>query len=123
MEVIYNNNQIINIGAVEVIKVEKENDYIKVSVLKRTKFKWESLVIDQKFASVEGFLEKHSSKFLNIKDELYINISRILFIERQPVENTIDTFDITIHLSSGEPFALRTTSSFYELIMRRMREG
>ena len=123
MEVIYNNNQIINIGAVEVIKVEKENDYIKVSVLKRTKFKWESLVIDQKFASVEGFLEKHSSKFLNIKDELYINISRILFVERQPVENTIDTLDITIHLSSGEPFALRTTSSFYELIMRRMREG
>lgn len=123
MEVIYNNNQIINIGAVEAIKVEKENDYVKVSILKRTKFKWDSLIIDQKFASVEGFLEKHSSKFLNIKDELYINVSKILFVERQQVENTIDTIDITIHLSSGEPFALRTTSSFYELIMRRMREG
>ncbi len=123
MEVVYNSDQIINIGAVEVIKVEKENDYFKISVLKRTKFKWDAIEINEKFASVDAFLGRHASKFLNIKDELYINVSKILFVQREKVEDTIDTIDVTIHLVNGEPFAVRTTTLFYELVMRRMREG
>lgn len=123
MEVVYNSDQIINIGAVEVIKVEKENDFFNISILKRTKFKWVEIKIDEKFASVDAFLGRHASKFLNVKDELYINVSKILFVQREKVAETIDTIDVTIHLVNGEPFAIRTTSLYYELVMRRMREG
>ena len=120
---IYNSDQIMNLSNVELIQVNEINDYKTISLMKKEKFKWIEVPFDGKFVSFEDFAKSEAKYFVHLKDGLYINVSKIVLVEREKVENTIDTFDVSIHLNSGEPFVIRGTSLFYELMLRRMREG
>ena len=116
-------NFIINIDNVEVMKVRATNDYLTLCILKKEKFSWKEYKLNEKFASLEHFMKNYTNKFISIKNDTYVNIAKIMFIEKIEVPNTINTLDLKIHLISGEPFVIRANSSTYDLMVRRLREG
>ena len=122
MKVITANNQIINIDELNLVEVKKVNDYVQVTILKKEKFKYIEIPVSVKYSSIEDFDPEFYQKFIEVNNDQYVKLNRVMLIELNAVEDTIHTVDLTIHFCSGEPIIMRTTSSVYDLFLRRIRE-
>lgn len=120
MKCIRTNTQLINTEEINLIEVEKVNDYLKVSILKKEKFKYKAIAIDKKYSSISEFDPEFSKNYFNIDNNRYVKINKIMMIERKLVQETVQTIDITIHFTSNEPLIFRANNGKFDELTKRM---
>ena len=121
MLVVYE-NQIVDFKNVDILRVVAVNDYYEVYILNREKFKYNELKIDKRFESKDSVFKEFNKFFINIVDDIYVNLHNIMFIDRVSVKDSLHKIDISVYLKHSTPFVVRTTTNIYDLFLRRIRE-
>ena len=106
----------VNFSNIELLKVNKVNDYIEISLCYRSKIKREFKKIPLRFDSLlkaDNYLKPLGfQKF----GEFYINLNHVCLIEKEIIEDSLSDINVTFYFNSSAAIEVRIKKSVMDSI-------